>query len=49
MVVRERLQYPLTFRRNLQDHATTIERSVFAKDQSRVHAAIAELDDSVMP
>jgi hypothetical protein len=49
VVVRESLQYPLTFRRNLEDHATTIDRSVFAKDQPRVHATIAELDDGVMP
>ena len=48
VIVRESLQYPLTFRRNLQNHATTIDRSVFAKDQARVHATIAELDDGVM-
>jgi hypothetical protein len=49
MIVRESLQYPLAFRRSLEHHATTIGRSVFAEDQSGVHAAIGKLDDGVMP
>jgi hypothetical protein len=48
VIVRESLQYPLTFRRNLQNHATTIDCGIFAENQSRVYATIAELDNCVM-